>query len=302
MRRKWPKNFKTSPISPDTRMAILSPETLKHANTIPLCKMLSVTHIGRFERLKGHMTTRPRGAEQHILLLCFDGEGKLETKHGRWTLGRGDLVHLFPGEAHHYEADNRNPWSHCWFHFTGSHANQYAGILNTSPLNPVFRVGDVDRLLEVFEDSFRYVLGGYTDTDLIGLSSSCIYFLGLCRTLQKIACSKQRLGEERILKSIRFMRENKHRPLTLPEIAHSVNLSVTYYSTIFRKQTRCSPIEFFNRLKIQHACEQLLSTSQSISEIAYSLGFEDALYFSRVFHLRIGMSPRAYREQSIKNS
>jgi YesN/AraC family two-component response regulator len=39
----------------------------------------------------------------------------------------------------------------------------------------------------------------------------------------------------------------------------------------------------------------LLTTSKSIQEIAYELGYDDALYFSRVFKKRIGVSPTTYR-------
>lgn len=291
----WPKIASASPVSPDTRMAILPSDIIAHAATLSLCRMLTVTHIGRFERLRGHTTTRPHGAPQHVLLLCFDGEGRVEMNTGTWTLSRGHLVHFPPGVPHHYEADASNPWSHCWFHFSGTKAIECADALGTTLPNPILWVEDVDSLLEAFEDSFRYVLGGYTDADLIGLSASCIHFIGLCRTLQRADCPRQRHGEERILKSIRFMRRNIHCALLLADIAREVGLSTTHYSAMFRRQTRCGPIEFFNRLKIQRACEQLILTSQSVSEIAYSLGFDDPLYFSRCFRRHIGISPREYR-------
>jgi AraC-like DNA-binding protein len=298
MAPNWPPVASASPVSPDTRMAILPSDIIAHAETLPLCRMLTVTHIGRFERLKGHTTTRPQGAAQHVLLLCFDGAGRVEMNTGTWTLGRDHVVYFSPGEPHHDEADSSNPWPHCWFHFIGRNAAECAGALDTTPANPILWVEDADSLLEAFEDSFRYVLGGYTDADLIGLSASCMHFLGLCRTLQRADCPRQRHGEERILKSIRFMRRNTHRALLLADIAREVGLSVTHYSAMFRRQTRCGPIEFFNRLKIQRACEQLILSSQSVSEIAYSLGFEDPLYFSRCFRRHIGIPPSEYRASS----
>jgi hypothetical protein len=80
----WPQIASASPVSPDTRMATLPSDIIAHAETLPLCRLLAVTHIGRFERLKGHTTTRPQGATQHVLLLCFDGAGRVEMNpaHG----------------------------------------------------------------------------------------------------------------------------------------------------------------------------------------------------------------------------
>ncbi|HVS95503.1 MAG TPA: helix-turn-helix transcriptional regulator, partial [Puia sp.] len=55
------------------------------------------------------------------------------------------------------------------------------------------------------------------------------------------------------------------------------------------------PIEYFNHLKIQKACQYLLHTELRIKEIACKLGFEDPFYFSRMFHKLMGMSPNQYR-------
>ena len=53
-------------------------------------------------------------------------------------------------------------------------------------------------------------------------------------------------------------------------------------------------------MKMEHACHLLDTSQMSVKEVAASLGYEDQLYFSRVFSKTIGLSPRAYRA-SVRN-
>jgi AraC-like DNA-binding protein len=85
--------------------------------------------------------------------------------------------------------------------------------------------------------------------------------------------------------------------LTLEEIARQVNLSPSHFSFIFKKKTGFSPIEYFNHLKIQKACQYLLFTDLRIKEISSELGIDDQYYFSRLFTKVMGFAPNDYREK-----
>jgi len=97
--------------------------------------------------------------------------------------------------------------------------------------------------------------------------------------------------------SINYMQENISQLLTLEDIARSVNFSASHYSALFRKKTGFAPIEYFNHLKIQKACQYLLYTELRIKEIADKLGIEDPYYFSRMFAKLMGQSPLQYRNK-----
>lgn len=79
------------------------------------------------------------------------------------------------------------------------------------------------------------------------------------------------------------------------ELAELVGLSQSRFLTVFHKLTGGSPTRFIEYKRYIEACELLLTTSQSISEIAAILGYADAFHFSRKFKQNAGISPRAFR-------
>lgn len=69
-----------------------------------------------------------------------------------------------------------------------------------------------------------------------------------------------------------------------------------YFRKIFRDMLNTTPVEYFNRLRIEHAKRQLkqYGTIRSIKEISARCGFSDPYYFSRKFKQLTGMSPRDF--------
>lgn len=280
---------------PGERLTILPESVLRRARTLPLCNDICVTNAGRFDRVLGHYVDRPRGCPQYVLIFCIDGQGTVHIGRSCLRMHRGHCVILPPGHAHRYEANRYAPWSVFWFHFDGERSGAYLKCLNLSANQFRFAVQDADLMIEAFEECYYHVLGGYTDADLVGLSATFVRFLGLCRTQQRSLSTRRRHTEERIVRTVRFLRENLHNKLTLEQVARQAGISVPHLCAMFKRQTNCGPLGFFTRLKMHRAGELLLSTELTVSEIAYRLGFEDPLYFSKRFRQSVGMSPSEHR-------
>jgi len=83
--------------------------------------------------------------------------------------------------------------------------------------------------------------------------------------------------------------------LSIDELAKLSNLSLSSFKREFKKEFNDSPKNYIISKKIEKAKELLQVSEMHINEIAYEVGFNDPLYFTRLFKKRVGTSPSAYR-------
>lgn len=111
-----------------------------------------------------------------------------------------------------------------------------------------------------------------------------------------MAAVTKNVGEETsINKLIYFMKRNLNRKLVLENLAEESGFSASHLSLVFKRSTGHSPLSYFTQLKIQRACQYLDHTNMEIKEISSALGYDDPLYFSRVFSKIMDQSPKRYR-------
>jgi AraC-like DNA-binding protein len=82
---------------------------------------------------------------------------------------------------------------------------------------------------------------------------------------------------------------------TVKYLAEAVHLSPSYLGDLLKKETGMNAQEHIHHVVIEHAKNTLLNSDQSVSEIAFELGFEYPQYFSRLFKQKTGTTPLEYR-------
>jgi transcriptional regulator GlxA family with amidase domain len=103
---------------------------------------------------------------------------------------------------------------------------------------------------------------------------------------------------ERIGRSIAYMVEHLDEPLQVATLAAQASVSPSHYFALFKRQTGTAPIDFFIRLRMNHARELLDSTCSSVKEVAATMGYDDPFYFSRVFKSVHRVAPAEYRKRN----
>jgi AraC-like DNA-binding protein len=100
----------------------------------------------------------------------------------------------------------------------------------------------------------------------------------------------------RIRVAVDYMKLNFHKPIKLTEVARLANMTEVSFSRFFKTRTGITFIDSLLELRLGHASRLLIDTNQSISEIAYSCGFNNLSNFNRIFKKKKGCTPQEFRE------
>jgi len=256
---------------------------------------LYVTDIGYYPKAKYHFRERPGGADQHILIYCQTGAGETEIDGEKLRIRPGDFFIIPRNTPHWYAADEQNPWTIFWVHFKGSISSAIVSLIEKQFGGAKGYLRYAGSSINLFEEIYSQLEKGYGVDNLIYANMCLSHFLTTLIYNEKFVEAGQAPKKDSVDLAIEFFQEHTDRMLTLKEIARSVNLSASHFSYLFKKRTGFPPLEYFNHLKMQKACQYLLFTQLRVKEIANRLGMDDPYYFSRLFARVMGMSPRAYR-------
>ncbi|MBR1677516.1 MAG: helix-turn-helix transcriptional regulator [Clostridia bacterium] len=99
----------------------------------------------------------------------------------------------------------------------------------------------------------------------------------------------------KLKKVLAFIRENFDREITIDDMARSADLSTNYFCSFFKEMTDKTPIAYLNVYRIERAARKLLGTDMTVTQIAYSCGFNDLSYFIKTFKEIKNTTPSKYR-------
>ena len=103
--------------------------------------------------------------------------------------------------------------------------------------------------------------------------------------------------DESIKKAQHYIENNYELKLNIDEIAGMVNLNARSFLRRFKKATANTPLEYIQRVKIEAAKKKLESTTDTILEVMYGIGYIDEKAFRTTFSKYSGLSPREYRSK-----
>jgi transcriptional regulator GlxA family with amidase domain len=119
-------------------------------------------------------------------------------------------------------------------------------------------------------------------------------FLSRCYSRSKNPDSRALL---RIAEAITHLEKQYRETMDLDELARIAHMSKRSFLRTFKAATNSSPIAYLIQVRLNQAMRLLRQSNQSITDIAFLVGFNDSNYFSRQFAKTTGMSPRVYRQQ-----
>ncbi|WP_189070228.1 helix-turn-helix domain-containing protein [Deinococcus radiotolerans] len=252
-------------------------------------------------KTSGYYAWREHGTNDWLLKFTISGRGRIGHAGGELITEAGDCVLFRPGTRHDYGVERSlERWEVTWAHFRPR--PEWLDWLNWPVLSPGLlhlRVTDRAarrRIAHELKQVNTYARGDLPNREAFAMNA-------LERALLLLNAQHPRLSTrgldpriETVLAALRADPAARH---TREHLAALSGLSVSRFSHLFQEQVGQTLQEFSEFLRLERAKDLLETTPQSIQSVAAEVGFDDALYFSRRFKLRTGMTPKGYRNLTV---
>lgn len=227
------------------------------------------------------------------ILLMHLLEGECEIRFdGKVSFARaGDNVLLNCYRPHEYRAAGSLRF--LWLHFDGAQSAELAESILKSR-GTAFPCGNP----ALFRETLNKLLGMLASGAAVPEPSvSLMIYTLLCGMLSPaLPAGAPEPGGDAVGEAVRFMKRNLSAPLSVADVSHSVHVSPSHFTRMFRERMGRSPYEFLLNLRIDAAKRLLKSSRLSIAEIASETGFGSQSNFIYAFHEKTGMSPGRFRD------
>lgn len=240
-----------------------------------------------------HDILRPGGSDCWMIEYSHSGRVRVDWDGGGTSFGARTVLCFPPGVEHNYRMEGS--WDHYWITFQPR--SEWDDLLSWPCLESGVMVLEVDDQLarhieDVFKETIRLkdglmprkgeLIANYLENILLRLDG-----VNPLVTREKV--------DPRIRVVLELLRREYGRIISIGELARKANLSESRFCHLFKGQMHRTPMQYLERYRMQRACEMLKMSSEPISQIASRCGYQDALYFSRIFRKHMETSPREYR-------
>lgn len=258
---------------------------------------LIVTSCGtyRLKTVKRLPTWRPKGRLDYQLLYIVSGKGHFYFHGEDRVVYAGRMVLIQPRQEQRYEYFGEDKPEVYWVHFTGSDVKNILHKYQIPMDDPIFYSGASSTYSYLFKEMIHELQNCKTGyEDLLAMYLRQIFLL-VQRTRQEERPTVSTYIQEEMEFARRYFNEHYNEPISIQEYAESRNMSVCYFQRNFKQIVKHTPMQYLLTIRVNNAASLLETTDYSMAEIAAIVGYEDPLYFSRLFRKIKGVSPRDYR-------
>ena len=230
-----------------------------------------------------------------VFFYVLEGEVILFVDSRYYTVKAGQMAFLPRGKMRKYtQVSNQFRMYEAQF-YAEINGENLMSALGVNENNLVINVPDNEKMAELFVSSSHTELNKDTIYDVMASYNILNIIKIYVETLRnKLALPERDM--EIFENMINYMQENLDKPITIDELSKITHIESTYLIRKFKKAYGIPPLSYFSNIRYHKAVEMLISTNESIENIAKSVGINDVAYFSRWFRKNCDMSPTEYRK------
>lgn len=260
-------------------------------------RISEIEHEGELSVVEVGYTRVPSGLKQvlkrDVYAVHYITSGKGVMNGDELCAGKGYV--LAPGEQGITYADEKTPYEAYWVLFRGSGATEIMKKCALPIHNGVFSFEKqgacVDLIRKaIFESEFANKW-----EESFSMQSTLYRVL----SLHMCAAKEDKSGIASVALQIKNLIDcDYYEDLKIEWLARQMNYSASYLYKVFKATYGSSPQEYLMHVRIEHAKALLLDKTRkySVNEVSYMVGIRNPLYFSRLFHRKIGTTPIQFRK------
>lgn len=276
------------------------PDSYKHSYKVGenFLNSLSVYNVG-YQKCEPGYQWGPGVRDHYCIHHILSGSGYYCAGENSCRLAAGDTFILYPGVEVKYYADSEEPWEYAWVGFMGTDAASLIRNTEFRKSAPYIRKGKIpeEQIRQGLENI--YSVKGNTYESAVAMTGALYSLLSVFMHYSERGEQQKDVRMMYIEKAETYIETNYSYPITVEDVAAYVGISRSHLFRSFQTYMRKSPKEYLSEYRIKQACRLLKETDLSVSAIAYSVGFENNLYFSKAFRKNKGISPSEYRRSHL---
>lgn len=272
---------------------LYKPTTFSYISLDQQNDYLNLCHSGT-DTCRPQSSTGPLVKDFYLIHYIVAGYGTYTVGDFQHRLGPGDAFLIRPGQTVVYASDPVDPWSYCFFAFSGSAAEQYLA-------RTAFATGDTTHIDD--NDIYSLVLETTNalssfprNADMYALSQLMKMLLFFAEHHEDGGHKKGRPIRADIQKVLDYIAYHYADPITVVEMSQLVALERSYFCRTFKNMVGLSPKDYLTKFRLDKARFLLTETSLPIGKISEKVGFQSFSSFSRLFIAQYQQSPSQYRK------
>ena len=241
-------------------------------------------------------TWRPKGRSDFQLLYIAAGKAHFHFDGKEEIVTAGHMVLYRPKEPQKYEYYGEDQTEVYWVHFTGSDVTNILRSYGLTKDKHVFYCGSG---LE-YQNHFRAMIqelqmckDDYEEMLVILFKQILIKLHRYFNTTSKV--DNRQIAEE-IDKATLYFAEHYNEEICIEDYAQRHHMSTSWFIRNFKQYTGSTPMQYILSIRIYNAEALLQNEQYNVTEISNIVGYDNPLYFSRIFKKVKGLSPSEYRK------
>ena len=235
--------------------------------------------------------------DEYQLIYISRGEGIFESASCKEQIVKeGSALFLFPGEWHRFKPATQTGWNEFWVGCNGSIIKNLVNQRFLNQQEAVVNIGVDETVVHLLTDIVEKTKKEKTGYQPL-IAGILLHLLGHIYSLTKQHRFEPKDMTESLINKARIiLRTNIDVDLSMEKVADELNVSYAWFRKAFKNYTGIAPHQYLLQLKIEKAKMLLTDQTKSIKEVAFSLNFESAFYFSKLFKEKTGVSPEIFRK------